>query len=173
MTPLTWRSLSGVRSPQEPEVAVRTAYRVIAHLVALEVLIQAAAIAYAVFGLGTWIEGGGVLDKAGMESETTDFTGVGGFALHGINGQIVVPVLALALLVVAFFARVPGGVRWAGIVVGLVALQVLLGILGHSVTGLGALHGLCALALFACAVFAGQRAGSRSGAAATAGERVA
>lgn len=58
--------------------------------VALEVLIQAAAIAYAVFGLSTWIEGGGVLDKAGMESETTDFTGVGGFALHGINGQVVV-----------------------------------------------------------------------------------
>jgi hypothetical protein len=41
---------------------MRTTYRVLAYLVALEVAVQAAAIAFAVFGLGLWIEDGGTLD---------------------------------------------------------------------------------------------------------------
>ena len=44
---------------------MRATYRVLAYLLALEVVVQAAAIAWAVFGLTAWIEGGGVLDKAG------------------------------------------------------------------------------------------------------------
>ena len=40
---------------------MRTVYRVLAWLVAAEVLVQAAAITWAVFGLGQWIQGGGVL----------------------------------------------------------------------------------------------------------------
>ena len=55
---------------------MRATYRVLAYLLALEVVVQAAAIAWAVFGLSTWIEDGGVLDKAGMESEGTAFDGV-------------------------------------------------------------------------------------------------
>ncbi|MFP5068906.1 hypothetical protein ACLFMI_04465 [Pseudonocardia nantongensis] len=133
---------------------MRTAYRVIAYLIALGVLVQAASIAYALFGLSAWVETGGVLDKAAMESETTDFSGVGGFPLHGINGQLVIPLFVLVLLVVAFFAQVRGGLKWAGIIVGLVVLQVLLGMLGRSLVGLGALHGLNALALFVVAVVA-------------------
>ena len=58
----------------------------------------AAAIAYAIFGLGAWIQSGGVMDKAAMESEASAFTGDGGFPLHGINGEIVFPVLVLILL---------------------------------------------------------------------------
>ena len=60
-----------------------------------------------------------MLDKATMESETTTFTGDGGFALHGINGQIVFPVLVLILFVLSFFAKVPRGVMWAGVALGL------------------------------------------------------
>ncbi len=47
---------------------MKSAYRVLAYLMALEVLVQAGAIAYALFGLGAWIQSGGVLDKAAMES---------------------------------------------------------------------------------------------------------
>jgi hypothetical protein len=92
-----------------------------------------------------------------VESDTTSFTGVGGLALHGINGTMVIPVLALVFFIVSFFAKVPGGVKWAGIVLVLVIVQVTLGILGHQVPALGALHGINALALFGVAVSAGMR----------------
>jgi hypothetical protein len=65
---------------------MKSVYRALAYLVALEVVIQAAAIAFALAGLGKWISEGGVLDAAAMESESTDFTGVVGFMIHGING---------------------------------------------------------------------------------------
>ena len=106
---------------------MRTVYRVLAWIVAVEVLLQAAAITYAVFGLGKWIQEGGVLDKSVMESEVTAFPEEVGFMVHGLNGQMIVPVVALLLLIVSFFAKVPRGVVLAGTVVGLVALQVLLG----------------------------------------------
>lgn len=137
---------------------MRATYRVLAYLVALGVVVQAAAIAFAYFGLGKWIEDGGVLDKATMESEGSGFTGVVGFMIHGINGEMVVPALALVLLIVSFFARVPRGVLWAGIVVLLVVLQVALGLLSFAVVGLGVLHGANALVLFAVAVIAARRA---------------
>jgi hypothetical protein len=137
---------------------MKTAYRVLAFVIAAEVAIQAAAIAYALFGLGLWISDGGVLDKAAMESESSTFTGDGGFPLHGINGEIVIPVLVLLLLVVSFFAKVPRGVMWAGITLGLVVLQVLLGLFGHVVPFLGALHGINALLIFGVAVMAAMAA---------------
>jgi len=138
---------------------MRMAYRVLAWLVAAEVLIQAAAITYAVFGLGQWIQNGGVLDKSVMESEVSAFPQEVGFAVHGINGEMVVPLLALLLLVVSFFAKLPRGVALAGAVVGLTALQIVLGMLGHGVPGLGILHGANALLLVAVAVVAARIAG--------------
>jgi Family of unknown function (DUF6220) len=137
---------------------MRTAYRVLAFVIAAEVAIQAASIAYALFGLGLWVDGGGVLDKATMESPDTTFAGDGGFALHGINGQIVIPVLVIVLLVLSFFAKVPRGVMWAGVTLGLVVLQVLLGLFGHAVPFLGALHGINALLIFGVAVMAAMAA---------------
>jgi hypothetical protein len=142
---------------------MKSAYRVLAYLVALEVLIQAGAIAFALFGLGAWIQAGGVLDKAGMESETTEFTGVFGFMIHGLNGQMIVPLIAILLLVVSFFAKVPGGVKWAGIVLATVAVQVGLGILGRGLPTLGWLHGILAFFLFAAAVIAARRAEAKTG----------
>ena len=136
---------------------MRTAYRVLAWLIAVEVVVQAAAISWAIFGLGKWVEGGGVLDKSVLESDASAFPEDLGFAVHGINGQMVIPVLALALLVVSFFAKLPRGVALAGGVVGLVALQVLLGML-HA-PALGLLHGANALLLFGLAVTAGMKAG--------------
>ena len=86
--------------------------------------------------------------------------------VHGINGMIILPLLGLALLIVSFFARVPGGVKLAGAVLGLIVLQVLLGLFGHGAPILGALHGLNALALFSAAVLTSRRA--RAGAGTTA-----
>jgi len=137
---------------------MKAVYRVLAYLIALEVVIQAAAIAYAIAGLGTWIQEGGVLDAAAMESETTEFTGVAGFMIHGINGQMVVPLIALLLLICSFFARVPGGVLWAVLVLVTVVVQVLLGIFGHGTPLLGLIHGAVAFVLFAFAVVAARKA---------------
>ena len=137
---------------------MKLAYRILAYLVAVEVLIQAGSVAYAYFGLGTWIQNGGVLDKAAMESDTVEFAGVGGFMIHGINGQMIVPLIAVLLLVVSFFAKVRGGVQLAGIVVAMVAVQVALGIFGRELPALGWLHGMLAIVLFATAVLAARRA---------------
>ncbi len=137
---------------------MRTAYRVLALVIAVEVAIQAASIAYAVFGLTTWVDGGGVLDKAAMESESVDFTGAGGFPLHSINGEMVFPLLVIVLLVLSFFAKVPKGVMWAGITLGLTALQILLGVFGHGLPAVGFLHGLNALLIFGVAVMAAMAA---------------
>jgi hypothetical protein len=148
---------------------MRTVYRVLAWLVATEVLIQAAAITYAVFGLGKWVQDGGVLDKSVMESEVTAFPQEVGFAVHGINGEMVIPLVALLLLVVSFFAKLPRGVAFAGGVAGLTAVQIVLGMLGHGIPGLGVLHGATALLLFAVAVMAARIAEPVDGAAASTG----
>jgi len=137
---------------------MRSAYRILAFVIAAEVIIQAAAIGYAIFGLGTWIQSGGVLDKAAMESETTAFTGDGGFALHGINGEMVFPLLVLILLVLSFFAKVPRGVMWAGVAFGLTVLQIAFALLGRGLPILGVLHGANALLIFGVAVMAAMAA---------------
>jgi len=139
---------------------MRSTYRVLAYIIAAEVAIQAAAVAYGLFGLGKWIDDGGTLDKAVFEDESASFTGVVGFAIHGINGMMVIPVLALLFLVLSFFAKVPGGVKWAGSILALVVIQVLLGTFAHQVPQLGPLHGINALILFSVAVMAGRRVGS-------------
>lgn len=137
---------------------MRAAYKVLAYLIALEVMIQAAAIAYAMFGVGKWVEEGGVLDKAAMESDSTDFDGIVGFMVHGMNGMMLIPLIALLLLIVSFFAKVPGGVKMAAGIVVLVVVQVMLGMFAHEMPGLGALHGINALLLLGAAAAAGKRA---------------
>lgn len=136
---------------------MRSVYKALAYLVALEVVVQAIAIVYAVAGLGIWVDHGGVFDKSVLESDASPFPEAVGFSLHGINGSTVVPLLALALLVVSFFARTPRASRWAALVLLLVAVQVTLGILSHVVAVLGALHGLNALLLFTAALYAARR----------------
>jgi len=136
---------------------VRSVYKVLAYIVAAEVVIQAMAMVYAVAGQGKWVMEGGVLDKAVLESREFVFPEVLGYAIHGINGAIVIPLLALAMLVFSFFAKVAGGAKWAGLVLLLVVVQATLGIAGHSVPFLGALHGLNALLLFSAALYTGLR----------------
>ena len=46
---------------------------------------------------------------------------------------MIIPLIVILLLIVSFFAKVPGGVQFAAIIFGLVALQVFLGIFSHSI----------------------------------------
>jgi hypothetical protein len=139
---------------------MRTVYKVFAYLVAAEVVVQAMAMVYAIAGLGKWVEGGGVFDKSLMESDETPFPELAGFMVHGINGMMVIPALALILLILSFFTKIPGAVKWAGLVLLLVLVQATLGLVGHEIPAVGGLHGLNALLLFGSAVYAGRRIGA-------------
>ena len=134
---------------------MKQVYRVLAFLVAAGVAIQAESVAYAMFGLLKWVEGGGTLDQS--TELTPGLGGYTGFSWHATGGIFILPVLALLLLISSFFAKVPGGIRWALIVLGVTVLQVALGLFAHSVAGLGWLHGINALALFGTAMMAGMR----------------
>jgi hypothetical protein len=138
---------------------MRVVYRVLAFIIAVEVAIQAAVMVFAVAGLGIWVQDGGVLDKATMESDESAFPEAIGFFLHAMNGMYLIPLLALLLLIFSFFAKVHRGVVYALIVLGLVLLQIFLGIFGHEAAIFGLLHGLNALLLFSVAFRAGIRAG--------------
>ena len=134
------------------------AYRILAYLIAAEVVIQAAVITLASFGFSKWIDNGGVADLASFTSGNLSFFGAIGYELHGTNGALYIPILSVAFLVVSFIARsISGGLTWAAIVFGLVALQVFLGFASHSFAVLGPLHGVNAFALFVCALHAGRR----------------
>jgi hypothetical protein len=138
---------------------MRNVYKVLAYLLAIEVVIQAMAIAYGIAGVAHWVEeDGGVLNKAVFESDDPDFTGIGGFITHGINGTMVIPLLVILLLIVAFFAKVPNGVRMAAILFGLVALQVFLGIFAHSVPFVVVLHVVNGFAILGLSLAAGRAA---------------
>ena len=136
---------------------MRTAYKVLAYLVAAEVAIQAMVMVWAIAGLAKWVDGGGVFDKSVIESEGTPFPEVAGIIVHGINGTFVVPAIALLLLIVSFFTKVRGAVKWAVIVFVLAVVQGQIGFLGHEFPLAGALHGLNAMVLFGVAFYAGRR----------------
>jgi heme A synthase len=132
---------------------MRTVYRVLAYVIAAVVAIQAAAIGYGVFAQLNWIENGGTLDKATLESSAP---GTSALIFHAIEGFAVF-LVALALLIVSFFAKIPHGVRWAVIVLACTFVQIALGSLSHMLAGIGALHGAVALVLFGLAVTAAMR----------------
>lgn len=145
------------------------AYRFLAFMIAVLVIVQAAMIAWAFFGVSNWVTDGGVIDKEFLECEE-DCESIGaadwGFAIHMFfNGLVLIPLTSLVLLVVSFFAKVPGGVKWAAIIVGLVILQVIVfPVLSREVgSGFGALHGLNAMILLGTAINAGRRVNTMMG----------
>jgi hypothetical protein len=120
---------------------VKQTYRVVSWLIALGVLVQAGAIAAGWFTAIHDIDNGLVIDK--------NYDGNAFHGIHGFVGFNVMPLLGLILLIVSFFAAksVPGARKWAGIVFGLIVLQVALALFAFSVPALGALHGINALAV--------------------------
>jgi hypothetical protein len=125
---------------------VKQAYRVISGLIALGVLVQAGAIAAGWFTAIHDVDGGLVIDK--------NYEGNAFHGIHGFVGFNIMPLLGLILLILSFFAArsVPGARKWAGIVFGLIVLQVALALFAFSVPALGALHGINALAVLGTAV---------------------
>ena len=135
---------------------MKSAYKYLALAIALDVLLQAASIAYAVSGLASYVDDGHQVAEGTLAD--AHFTGVGGYALHATNGMVVIPLLAIALLVVALLSRIPGAARQAGILLVMVVVQVVLGGAAGAVPILGALHGVLALAVFGFATMIGVRA---------------
>ena len=146
------------------------AYRFLAAMIAVLVIVQAGAIAWAFFGVSNFITDGGVVDEELLDC-TEDCESMGaaewGFALHMFFvGLVLIPLTSLILLIVSFFAKVPKGVMLAAIIFGLVLLQVFaLPALSREVgSGFGALHGINALVLMGVAIMASQRAATAIGA---------
>jgi hypothetical protein len=138
---------------------MRQTYKILARLIAILVVIQAMTMVMAVAGFFQWIDDGGTADSSTLKEENfPDFTGSVGFMIHGISGMNAIPLAALLLLIVSFFAKVPRGILLAVVVVVSTALQIFLGLSAHDVPSLGLLHGLNAFILFGAAVAAGQAA---------------
>jgi hypothetical protein len=128
---------------------MRAAYRILAMLVAIGVVVQVAVIAWGWFSVLHTVDDGGTFAKG---DETA------GMTAHGVIGFMIMPVIALLLLIVSFFAKIPGGVKWALIVFGDTVLQVVLAIISGPAPVIGALHGINALALAALASIAMRKA---------------
>jgi len=126
-------------------MTMRTAYRVLAYLLALSVAVQASLIAFGAFALEDNIDKGPASDG--------DTTGV---TLHHSFAYVVV-LFGVALFAVSFGAKVEHGVRWAAIPFGLIVVQFFLAYTAYDVAIVGMLHGLNALAIFAVALLAARR----------------
>ena len=132
---------------------MRRTYTVLAWIIAGGVFVQAAVIAFGFGGMAGYVQEGGVVDKALVESRTVgNFTGELGFPIHGIVGGMVIPFAALALVVASFLVRVPGARKWAAIVLGLVFVQAMAGYSIKDLPYLGLLHGANALAILMSSV---------------------
>jgi hypothetical protein len=131
---------------------MRSTYRVLAYLVAAGVALQASSIALGFFSIIREVDDGGVISAA------YDYESNVGLMMHRYVGSMLIPLCVIALLVVSFFTRAPGAVRWAATLFGLVLLQVVLVFLAFDVAVVAAaLHGLNALVLLFSAIWAGWR----------------
>jgi hypothetical protein len=128
---------------------MKQAYRAIALLIALGVVVQASAIAFGWFQVIVDVEDGAAFTK---DSEAN-----AGHMIHGIVGMTVIPLLALLLLVSSFFTKVKGASKWAGFVLLAVVVQVTLAFVAFGVAAVGALHGMNALILLGLAVLTARR----------------
>ena len=129
---------------------MRSAYRILAHLVAIGVVVQAATLAFGIFGLWNDVDAGLVVDD--------NYEWNAGMMLHGTIGMLVMPLLSLLLLIVSFFAKVPRGITLALIIFGTVILQIVLALAGFGIPAIGALHGVNAIVILALAIVASRRA---------------
>jgi hypothetical protein len=130
---------------------MRTTYQWLARLIALGVVFQAAFVAFGTFDVFNAADDG--------RAFTADTAYNAGQTLHSVVGMMIIPALALVLLIVSFFAGIPGGIQIAVLVLGLVVAQVVLGLVSFPVPWLGLLHGINAFVLAGVAGgLAGQRA---------------
>lgn len=129
---------------------MRQTYRVLAMLIALGVVLQASFVA-----LG-WFMTLHDVDDGKVFTEDSDYNL--GQGLHSVFGLMVIPLIAIVLFVISFFAKIEGGVKWAGYVLLAVILQIALAFIAFGVPAIGALHGINAFVVAGLAAFAGRRA---------------
>ena len=140
---------------------MRKTYRILADIIAIEVVIQAMVMIFAIAGLFKWISDGHNLDQSvidGWEDDPPTWTGSIGHFIHVMNGQFLIPLLGLSLLIVSFFAAVNGGVKWAAIIFVSIIVQIMAGMMAEDWPYLGLVHGLNAFILFGAAVTAAKSA---------------
>ena len=120
---------------------MNAAFRIWASLVSLAVIVQVGLAGYGAFHAADVSDDKGAISKNGVSD---------GFNAHAALGYVIL-IAALVLLILAFLARrqSPGGARpkWAGILLVLLVVQILLAGLGGAVAWLGVLHGMNALAV--------------------------
>jgi hypothetical protein len=136
---------------------MRGAYRVLALIIPVLVAVQAAVVAVNAFGMFQWVDDGNSITKSVLEGDW-EWTGAWGAIAHGVVGLMVIPLVALLLLIVSFFAKVTGGVLNALLVLLVTVVQVVLAFIAFGTPEVGALHGLNAFLLFGVAMMAAQRA---------------
>lgn len=146
---------------------MKSTYRALAGLTCLLVLVQAASIAFGTFGILNFVEDGSDYTKSIAEDRASDAGGIGQ-NIHSF-GAMAIALVAIVLLIVSFFAKIDGGVKWAGFVFLTVLAQWILAIVAFSAPVVGLLHGLNAFIIFGVAMTAMQRArvGAASPATAT------
>jgi heme A synthase len=70
---------------------------------------------------------------------------------------IIVLVLGLVLLILSYFAKLPGGAKWAGFTFLAIVVQWVLAIVSFAAPVVGVLHGANAFAILALAEFTARR----------------
>jgi len=118
---------------------MKATYRVLAILIPVLVAVQAAAIAAGTFDVLHSVDDGRPYTESAGQNP--------GQMVHSL-GAMAVAVVGLLLLVVSLFAKIEGGVKWAGFVFLSVVFQWVVAIVAFGAPVVGALHGLNALLLF-------------------------
>ncbi len=141
---------------------MRKTYRILADLIAILVVVQAALMVWAIAGLFSWIDGGATLDKSvieGWETTPPTFDGAIGHFIHVMSGTFLIPLIGILLLLVSFFAKVPRGVALAALIAVLIVIQYLAGTFAEpDMAYLGIVHGANAFILFVAALMAAKAA---------------
>jgi hypothetical protein len=137
---------------------MRATFKALCHTIAGLVVVQAAAIAFAMFGVLHFVDGGDSLNKS-IAEDRSGFDGAAGWMVHSF-GAILISVIAIVLLILSLFAKIPGGTKWAGILFGVVLLQWVLAIVAFGAPVVGALHAINAFAIAGVAERAAKQAGA-------------
>jgi heme A synthase len=117
------------------------AFRIWASLLSLAVIVQVGLAGYGAFHAVNVSDDKGAIGKKSVED---------GFSAHSALGYIIF-LAAIVLVILAFLARrhapEAGRLRWSGIILGLVVVQILLAWVSMAASGLGVLHAMNALAI--------------------------
>ena len=132
---------------------MRAVYKWLGHLIALGVLFQAMWIAFGFFTVANKVD-----DGTNFNKDYVDNHSIFGLDMHGLFGMMIIPLLVLIFFIVSFFAKVPGGVKWAGLTLLAVALQITFAFIAFGVPVVGMLHGLNAFVVLGLAEYSARRA---------------